>query len=183
MLQLSIAARSVRRLAEVPIPEAGDADFLWLAEEALRRGRVLAESQNFTRDLVNEPANMLPPAKLAERARAMAAEAGLECELLDQDSMRQLGMGSLLGVAQGSIEPPFLIVVRYRPEGAPTSKDHLGLVGALAAQHPHQVAEQRLEGVGGVAGLGRGHAPIVRAGVARRGGGPVRSRGWRRSPA
>ena len=45
----------------------------------------------------------------------MAAEFGLECEFLDQDHMRQLGMGSLLGVAQGSAEPPALIVVRYRP--------------------------------------------------------------------
>ena len=41
----------------------------------------------------------------------MAAECGLECEVLDQDRMRQLGMGSLLGVAQGSAEPPALIIV------------------------------------------------------------------------
>ena len=43
----------------------------------------------------------MTPLVLAERARAMAAENGLECEVLDQDRMRQLGMGSLLGVAQG----------------------------------------------------------------------------------
>jgi leucyl aminopeptidase len=67
---------------------------------------------------------------LAERARAMAAEAGLEFEVLDQDRMKQLGMGSLLGVAMGSAEPPALIVIRYRPEGG-GAKDgaHLGLVG------------------------------------------------------
>ncbi len=98
-------------------------------EQAVARGRILGEAQNFTRDLVNEPANLMSPLRLAERARAMAAENGLECEVLDQDRMRQLGMGSLLGVAQGSAEPPALIVVRYKPAIASKSTDHLGLVG------------------------------------------------------
>ncbi len=99
------------------------------AAASFERGRILADSQNFTRDLANEPANLMTPAILADRARAMAKESGLECEVLDQDRMRQLGMGSLLGVAQGSAEPPFLIVIRYRPEKASESQDHLGLVG------------------------------------------------------
>src|SRR5580658_6469415 len=84
-------------------------------DRAFERGRILADSQNFTRDLANEPANIMTPTLLAERARAMAAKSGLECEVLDQDRMRQLGMGSLLGVAQGSAEPPFLIILRYTP--------------------------------------------------------------------
>ncbi len=98
-------------------------------EQAVERGRILGEAQNFTRDLVNEPANRMTPLLLAERARAMAAETSLECEIIDQDRMRQLGMGALLGVAQGSAEPPALIVVRYRPSQAPTTTDHLALVG------------------------------------------------------
>jgi leucyl aminopeptidase len=103
-------------------------------QAAFERGKILAESQNFTRELVNEPANLMTPMLLADRARAMAAEVGLDCEILDQDRMRQLGMGSLLGVAQGSAEPPALIVVRYRPPiesktAASKSQDHLGLVG------------------------------------------------------
>jgi leucyl aminopeptidase len=98
-------------------------------QAAFERGQILADSQNFTRELVNEPANLLTPMVLADRARTMAAEAGLECEVLDQDRMRQLGMGSLLGVAQGSAEPPALIVVRYKPANTPQSGDHLALVG------------------------------------------------------
>jgi leucyl aminopeptidase len=98
-------------------------------EEALRRGRIIAESQNFARDLVSEPANRLSPSILAERARLMAADHGLEYEVLDADRMRQLGMGALLGVAQGSSEPPALIILRYRPEGADHPAAHLGLVG------------------------------------------------------
>ncbi|MGB6945995.1 MAG: leucyl aminopeptidase [Bryobacteraceae bacterium] len=99
------------------------------SQAAVDRGRILAEAQNFTRDLANEPANVLTPTLLAERAAQMAAEFGLECEVLDQDRMRQLGMGALLGVAQGSAEPPALIVIRYKPASAPATKDHLGLVG------------------------------------------------------
>jgi leucyl aminopeptidase len=99
------------------------------AAPAFERGRILGDSQNFTRELVNEPANRMTPALLADRARAMSAEVGLECEILDQDRMKQLGMGALLGVAQGSAEAPALIVVRYKPAPPPKSSDHLALVG------------------------------------------------------
>ena len=98
-------------------------------EKVLDRARTIAESQNFTRDLQNEPPNRLSPLALADRARQMAGEAGLECEVLDESRMRQLGMGSLLAVAQGSAEPPALIVLRYRPEKAPQGADHLALIG------------------------------------------------------
>ncbi len=98
-------------------------------EEVLRRARIVAESQNFARDLVSEPANRLSPAVLAERARQMASEQGLECEVLDRQRMEQLGMGALLGVAMGSSEPPALIILRYRPESPAAGAAHLGLVG------------------------------------------------------
>jgi leucyl aminopeptidase len=102
---------------------------LGASDAAMARGRVLGDAQNFTRTLVNEPSNLLTPTRLAEHARAMSAEHNLECEVLDQDRMTQLGMGALLGVSQGSAEPPALIIVRYKPEKAPATKDHLGLVG------------------------------------------------------
>ena len=96
------------------------------SQSALNHGRILAEAQNFTRELANEPANLLTPMRMAERAREMAAEQGLECEVLDQDRMRQLGMGALLGVAQGSAEPPALIVMRYKPATPAASKRSSG---------------------------------------------------------
>jgi len=98
-------------------------------EAAVERGRIIAEAQNFTRELANEPPNRLTPLALAEYARRMAEEFGLEYEALDRDRMAQLGMGSLLGVAIGSAEPPVLIVLRYRPAAAPQGSVHLGLVG------------------------------------------------------
>jgi leucyl aminopeptidase len=92
-------------------------------------GRILGTSQNFTRDLVNEPGNLLTPSKLAARAAQMAAECDLECDILGQDRMQQLGMGALLGVSMGSAEPPALIVIRYRPQQELGGSAHLGLVG------------------------------------------------------
>ena len=107
------------------VAPGGDAAAL---QTALERGRVLAEAQNFTRDLVNEPSNLLTPRKLADAALQMAADYQLACEVLDGDTMAKLGMGALLGVAQGSVEPPFLIVVKYQP-AQPASSAHLALVG------------------------------------------------------
>lgn len=98
-------------------------------EAAFERGRIVAESQNFTRELANEPGNLLNPSVLADRARAMAGEFDLTCDILDEDRMRQLGMGSLLGVAQGSAEPPAMIVIQYKPEQPGPEGIHLGLVG------------------------------------------------------
>jgi leucyl aminopeptidase len=102
------------------------------AEDSINRvmesAQALAEAQNFARGLVNEPANRMTPTTLGARAREMAGECGLECQVLAESQMRELGMGALLGVAQGSAEPPVLIVLGYRPlEEA--SSDHLGLIG------------------------------------------------------
>jgi leucyl aminopeptidase len=95
----------------------------------LDRALVIAHAQNYARMLASEPANRMTPGILAQRAREMCRGEALQCEVLDESTMRQLGMGALLAVAQGSAEPPALIVLRYRPieeaEGAP----HLGLVG------------------------------------------------------
>jgi leucyl aminopeptidase len=95
---------------------------------ALDRGRIVGEAQNFARSIINEPGNKLTPAVLAHEARAMALEQGLDCEVLDRPVLEKLGMGALLGVAQGSTHPPFLIILKYRPQQA-NGKDHLALVG------------------------------------------------------
>jgi leucyl aminopeptidase len=109
----------------VPGNAQGDAKAL---ESAMQAGRIVAESQNFARDLINEPSNRMTPTMMAERAKKMAAEVGLNCETYGADKIKQLKMGAFWGVAQGSDEPPALIVLRYDPVGA-ADKVHLGLVG------------------------------------------------------
>ena len=97
-------------------------------EAAFREGAAIGESQNFARTLVNEPGNVLTPTEFGRRAEAMAKEVGLQCEVHSTEKLKELKMGAFLSVAQGSEEPPALIVMRYEPEGV---KDGpvLGLVG------------------------------------------------------
>ncbi len=97
-------------------------------EAAIHRGRVLAECTNLARALGNEPANVLTPRELASRAEAAAAGTTLSVTVLDEAEIRARGMGLLLGVAQGSAEPPRVIVIEHNPPGAPSSPV-LGLVG------------------------------------------------------
>ena len=99
------------------------------AEKGLARGRVIAESQNFARDLINEPSNKLTPKTLAEKADAMAKQAGLSVEILDEKRIAELKMGALLSVAQGSVEPPRMIVVTYTPPNPNPGATVIGLVG------------------------------------------------------
>jgi len=97
-------------------------------ESAFQEGVVIGESQNFTRALVNEPGNKLTPTILGQRAAEMAETAGLGWEVHSTEKLRELKMGAFLSVAQGSEEPPALIVLKYEPE-AVKEGPVLGLVG------------------------------------------------------
>ena len=72
----------------------------------------LADAVSFTRDLVSEPANILYPVEFARRVKALES-LGLEVEILGEPEMAALGMGSLLGVGQGSIRESQLVIVRW----------------------------------------------------------------------
>ncbi len=91
-------------------------------------GKVMAEAAILARDMVNEPANVMTPTQMAEVAGSVAGAAGLSLAVLEASEMRELGMGALLGVAQGSDQPPKLIVLKYT--GDPDNPaNNLGLVG------------------------------------------------------
>ncbi len=92
-----------------------------------RRGETIAAAVGMARDLVNHPANRMTPAKMAAQAADIAASHGLELQVLDRDAAAALGMNAYLAVAQGSNEPPKLIVLKYC--GNPGSKNLLALVG------------------------------------------------------
>ena len=94
---------------------------------ALEQGRIAGESMNWARQLINEAPNRKPPRVIADRALAMAASAGLSIEVLDEHRLRELKMGALLGVSQGSDEPPRLIVLRHA--GNADSTKTLAFVG------------------------------------------------------
>jgi leucyl aminopeptidase len=117
--------RKDQSVASLTVVSTGDQAAL---QRALDDGSILGESQNFTRELVNEPSNRMTPTILANRAQAVSKEVGLKCEVYGADKLKELKMGAFWGVAQGSDEPPALIVMRYEPAGA-TEKPVLGLVG------------------------------------------------------
>jgi leucyl aminopeptidase len=82
------------------------------ARKAYKDLAATAEAVAFTRDLVSEPANIIYPETLAGQAAGLSA-LGVDVEILDEERMRALGMGAILGVAQGSVRPPRLVVMRW----------------------------------------------------------------------
>ncbi len=97
-------------------------------DAALAKGTILGECTNLARELANEPGNRLTPRVFADRAAALAAAAGLQADVLDEGRIAALNMGLLLGVAQGSQEPPRLVVLTHAPAGASDTVT-LALVG------------------------------------------------------
>jgi leucyl aminopeptidase len=88
------------------------------ARDSAALGATIAECQNVARRLSNEPANTLHPIQLASEARRIAKEVGLRCRVMDVTEMRKRKMGALLGVGQGSVNPPRLVVLEHAPRAA-----------------------------------------------------------------
>ncbi len=82
------------------------------AESLFHELAAVAEGAHFTRELVTEPGNVIYPASLAERIESLK-EHGVEVEILDLKDLQKLGMGALLGVAQGSVNEPRLAIMRW----------------------------------------------------------------------
>jgi leucyl aminopeptidase len=97
------------------------------ADAAVTRGTAVGEAVNWARMLANEPANLMTPTNVAHQATDLAADTGLEIEVLDEDACRELGMGSFLSVAHGSDEDAKFIVLRHH--GRTGDGYDLGLVG------------------------------------------------------
>lgn len=83
------------------------------AEAAVKTGLAIAHGVTLAKDLGNLPPNICTPTYLGEQAKALAKAYGFKVEVLDKAQIEKLGMGSFLGVAQGSLEPPKLIVLQH----------------------------------------------------------------------
>jgi leucyl aminopeptidase len=95
--------------------------------DAIKAGSVIAKATNFSRDICNEPANMMTPIKLGQVARNLSEEYGLKLKILDEKVMETHRMDLLLAVAKGSSEVPRLIQLEYR--GASPDEPFYGLLG------------------------------------------------------
>jgi len=83
-------------------------------EKSIARAEKIVNAVHIARDLISHPGNTVTPTYLAEHAKKMARKNKITCKVLGKKEMKKLGMGSLLGVAQGSDEPPALIVLEYK---------------------------------------------------------------------
>lgn len=104
--------------------------YVWgekLHSDAFTEGLVLGEATVFGRKLTNMPANVMTPAKLAELAVDYAKQSSFDVVIKEVDEIKALGMEAFLAVAQGSTQPPKLIVMSYN--GDPGSEKRLGFVG------------------------------------------------------
>lgn len=135
------------------------------AKEAIALAAVGAEGANLTRDLANEPANIATPTRVAEYAQDVAKKNGLKFHVLEKAEMKKLGMGSLLAVAQGSVEPPKLVVLEYEPRGK-KALDTFAFVGkgitfdsgGISIKPADKMWEMKFDKCGGCAVIGLMHA-------------------------
>ncbi|WP_331280831.1 leucyl aminopeptidase [Halobacillus karajensis] len=98
-----------------------------IIHKSLEKGRALADGVNTARYLTHLPANVLTASEMAEFATTMAEDYDFELDVLGKEDMEELGMGALLAVNQGSVEPPKMIVLKY--QGMEEWKDITALVG------------------------------------------------------
>ncbi len=95
-------------------------------QKGVKIGEAIADSTVMVRDMVNSPPVDMTPAIIASRAKEIARQFGLKIQVLETDQMQKLGMGALLGVALGSVQPPKFVIVEYRKGGR---KPFIALVG------------------------------------------------------
>lgn len=138
--------------------------------DAVALGAVIGEATNVARAVSHEPPNVLTPAVLADRARELFAGTSVQVDVLDEPQLREKHMGLLLGVAQGSVHAPRMIVLTYEPTNAAGTV--LGLVGkavtfdtgGISIKPAENMDRMKYDMCGGAAVLGAFHA-IARVGA------------------
>ena len=129
-------------------------------ESGAQRGQILAEAVNMARDLSNSPGNEVNPSYLARQAQEIADQTTLRCHVLDVDGIREHQMGCLLGVAQGSDQPPAFIILEHAPKGSKEKPIVLigkGLTfdsGGISIKPAANMEDMKMDMSGGAAVLG-----------------------------
>ncbi len=129
-------------------------------EVATREAAAVCRGICLARDLVNQPGNCKSPLFLAETAQKIAKEQGLRCTLLPKAELEKQGFGALLGVAQGSVRDPYLIVLEYH--GGTSDERPVALVGkgvvfdagGISLKSADKMDEMKMDMAGGAAVLG-----------------------------
>jgi leucyl aminopeptidase len=150
------AAQRLNRLT-FDVPRRSD---LPAGERGLEEGRAIGAGVALTKNLGNTPPNVCTPTWLAEQAQQLARQHGLKVKVLERDEMEQLGMGSFMAVAQGSRQPPKLIVLEYLhgPKGEkPVALVGKGITfdsGGISIKPSDKMDEMKFDMCGGASVLG-----------------------------
>ncbi len=147
-------------IKQLLIVDSGKAN-LPLLERGSSKGMILAEATNLARDMVNEPANYMTPSYMVEGAVSLAKTYGLEISVLKQEQMQELGMGALLGVAQGSQQKPKFIILNYR--GGDSAEVDVALIGKGITFDAGGISIKPSEGMGEMKGDMAGGAAVMAA--------------------
>jgi leucyl aminopeptidase len=147
------------QLRELQLLASGGRDQQTLSQ-GVKRGKIIAKAVSLARDLSNSPGNDVNPSYLANTAEHMAKRTTLTCKILSQKDMKQLKMGCLLGVAQGSVQPPVLIMLDHAPNG--TSEPPIVLLGkgitfdsgGISIKPAANMEDMKMDMSGGAAVLG-----------------------------
>jgi leucyl aminopeptidase len=146
-------------LRELHLLAASGKDQQALAQ-GVEQGRIIAEAVTLARDLANRPGNEVNPSYLAATAQDIARQTSLRCTIFQQADLEELKMGCLLGVAQGSTQPPVLIMLDHAPHG--TSEPPIVLVGkgitfdsgGISIKPAANMEDMKMDMAGGAAVLG-----------------------------
>ena len=150
--------RSLEQIHVLPAPE-NSATNQQEMQDAIATALAISQANDWARDLANQPGNICTPSWLAEQAVHMAAQRGIESEVLGPVEMEELGMHLLLGVAQGSRQEPRLIVLHYRggaADAAPIVLVGKGLTfdaGGISLKPADKMDEMKYDMCGGAAAL------------------------------
>jgi leucyl aminopeptidase len=120
---LKTVDKKAPKLAHVSLVGSGAA-----TTSGAKRGQVIANATNMARDFANMPPAYLTATIFANKAVEIAGESGLKVEVFNKDQLLAMGCGGIVGVNRGSVEPPRMVRLTYKPTGA-KGKPHLVLVG------------------------------------------------------
>jgi len=130
-------------------------------EQGVRTGTIIADAVKLARDLANEPANYLNPSDLAKAAIDVAQKYGIEIQIIEKDEMKNLGMGGMLGVSQGSVQPPKFIIMNYK--GQASDGVDIALVGKGVTFDSGGISLKPSNGMGEMKGDMAGGADVIAA--------------------
>lgn len=140
----------------------GSAAVVSAVRKGVAAGAILGSAQNFARTLANRPASVITPKALADEAKKLARQVGLRCTILDEKQLAAKKMGGILAVGQGSVNPPRLIMLEYKPAKAAKNAAAIALVGkaitfdsgGISIKPSEGMQDMKFDKSGGIAVLG-----------------------------